>query len=78
MTDQSIEQNVSDHSRSIAQIHEILLLLARRQQETERVLGETALQQQANAQQIAANAEAIAELRVLMQDRYGGNGQRGE
>ena len=72
MTDQSsLEQTVAHHSTAIAQINEILILIARRQQETVQI-------QQENAQQIAANAQAIAELRATIQDRYGGNGQRGE
>ncbi|PSB25726.1 hypothetical protein [Stenomitos frigidus] len=73
MTDQSssLEQTVAHHNAAIAQINEILLLIARRQQETVQI-------QQENAQQIAANAQAIAELRATLQDRYGGNGQRGE
>ena len=94
MTDQSplFEQTVAEHSRSSAQINEILLLLARRQQEHDRSLQETrealravvavqqetADQQRANVQQIAANAQAIAELRALFQDRYGGNGHGGD
>ncbi|MBW4694768.1 MAG: hypothetical protein KME27_23710 [Lyngbya sp. HA4199-MV5] len=80
MTDQSssLEQTVAHHSTAIAQINEILLLIARRQQETDRLQQETIQIQQANAQQIAANAQAIAELRAALQDRYGGNGQRGE
>lgn len=80
MTDQSssLEQTVANHSTAIAQTNEILLLIARRQQETDRILQETIQIQQANAQQIAANAQAIAELRATIQDRYGGNGQRGE
>ncbi|MBC7969134.1 MAG: hypothetical protein H7Z11_03195 [Verrucomicrobia bacterium] len=70
MTDQpsALEQTVAHHSNVIAQINEILLLIARRQQETVEI-------QQENAQQIAANAQAIAELRATIQDRYGGNGQ---
>lgn len=73
MTDQPspLEQTVANHSSAIAQINEILLLIARRQQETDRI-------QQENAQQIAANTQNIAELRAAIQDRYGGNGQRGE
>lgn len=80
MTDQSssLEQNVAYHSAAIAQINEILLLIARRQQESDRIQQETIRMQQENAQQIAANAQAIGELRAVIQDRYGGNGQRGE
>ncbi|XHX76574.1 MAG: hypothetical protein RBJ76_19340 [Stenomitos frigidus ULC029] len=78
MTDQSfpLEQTVAQHSNAIAQINEILLLIARRQQETVQI-------QQANAQQITANTQdiaelrrSIAELRATLQDRYGGNGQQ--
>jgi BarA-like signal transduction histidine kinase len=63
MTDQtpsqpnlSLEQTVVEHSRAIAQIDAILLAIAR--------------QQQVNAQQIAANAEGIAELRAILRDRF--------
>ena len=78
MTDQSspLEQTVASHSNTIAQINEILLLIARRQQESDRIQQETIQIQQANAQQIAANAQAITELRATIQDRYGGNGQQ--
>ncbi len=84
MTDQStpLEQTVAHHSNAIAQINEILLLIAKRQQESDRIQQEnhriqqeTIRIQQENAQQIAANAQAIAELRATIQDRYGGNGQ---
>ncbi|HEY9653904.1 MAG TPA: hypothetical protein V6C50_00290 [Crinalium sp.] len=80
MTDQSssLEQTVAQHSSAIAQINEILLLIARRQQESDRIQQETIRIQQANAQQIATNTQAIAELRATIQDRYGSNGQRGE
>lgn len=80
MTDQSslLEQTVAHHSAPIAQINEILLLIARRQQESDPIQQETIQIQQANAQQIAANAQAIAELRATLQDRYSANGQRGE
>lgn len=85
MADQSVELTVAEHRRSIAQINDILLLLAQRTQEHDRLIAETrevlqrvALQQEANTQQIAANAQAISELRSLMQDRYGGNGQGGD
>jgi len=63
MTEQSslLEQTVAHHSAAIAQINEILILIARRQQETVQI-------QQENAQQIAANAQAIAELRAALQD----------
>lgn len=78
MTDQSspLEQTVAQHSNAIAQINEILLLIARRQQETVQIQEENAQQIVANTQQIAANAQAIAELRATLQDRYGGNGQQ--
>ncbi len=56
-----LEQTVAHHSAAIAQINEILILIARRQQETVQI-------QQENAQQIAANAQAIAELRAALQD----------
>ncbi|GEM_PF-881392 len=77
MTDQpsSLEQTVAHHSNVIAQINEILLLIARRHQESDQIQQETIRIQQENAQQIAANAQAIAELRATIQDRYGGNGQ---
>ncbi|XGV95348.1 MAG: hypothetical protein ACAF41_21710 [Leptolyngbya sp. BL-A-14] len=74
MTDQSptLEQTVAEHSHSIAQINEILLLLARRQQEHDSGLQEIreALRavvavQQETAEQQRANAQAIAELRAL-------------
>lgn len=94
MTDQSplFEQTVAEPSRSISQINEILLLLAQRQQEHDRglqeiretlravtvVQRETADQQRANVQQIAVNAQAIAELRALFQDRYSDNGHGGD
>ena len=73
MTDQSssLEQTVANHSTTIAQINEILLLIAQRQQETIHI-------QQENAQQIAANTQGLAELRAIIRDRYSGNGQRGE
>jgi hypothetical protein len=73
-----LEQAVAQHSSTIAQINEILLLIARRQQESDRIQQETVQIQQANAQQIAANAQAITELRAANQDRYGGNRQRSE
>lgn len=80
MTDQSssLEQIVAHHSTAIAQINEILPLIARRQQESDRIQQETIQIQQANAQQVAANAQAIAELRATIQGQYGDNGQRGE
>ncbi|MBW4473167.1 MAG: hypothetical protein KME45_22735 [Stenomitos rutilans HA7619-LM2] len=54
--DRSLEQTVAEHSRAIAQIDAILLVIAR--------------QQQVNAQQIAANAEGIAELKAILRDRF--------
>lgn len=80
MTDQAspLEQTVGQHSNAIVQINEILLLIARRQQETVQIQEENAQQIVANTQQFAANAQAITELRATIQDRYGGNGQRGE
>lgn len=85
MADQSssLEQTVAHHSTAIAQINEILLLIARRQQETDRILQEshriqqeTIRIQQENAQQIAANTQDIAALRAMIRDRYSGNGQQ--
>ncbi|XGV98653.1 MAG: hypothetical protein ACAF41_06875 [Leptolyngbya sp. BL-A-14] len=73
-----MEQTVAHYSAEIAQINQILLLIARRQQEADRIQQETIQIQQANAQQIAASASAIAELRATVQDRYGSDGQRGE
>ena len=55
-SDRPLEQTVAEHSRAIAQIDAILLTIAR--------------QQEVNAQQIAANAEGIAELRVILRDRF--------
>ena len=80
MTDQSssLEQTVAHHSAAIAQINEILLLIARRQQETDRMQQENAQQIIANTQDIAELRRSIAELRTILQNRYGGNGQRGE
>jgi ribosomal protein L29 len=80
MTDQasSLEQTVAHHNAAIAQINEILLLIARRQQETVQIQQENAQQIIANTQDIAELRRSIAELRATLRDRYGGNGQRGE
>lgn len=65
MTDQmfdrltEIEQRQQRQDAVVAQIHEILLLVAQRQDR--------------NAAQIEANTIAIAELRAIMQERYNGN-----
>ncbi len=54
-----IEQRQQRQDAVAAQIHEILLLVAQRQDR--------------NAAQIEANTIAIAELRALLQERYNGN-----
>lgn len=57
------EQRQQRQDAVVAQIHEILLLTAQRQER--------------NAAQIEANTEAIAELRAILRDRYS-NGQSGD
>ncbi|MBW4694767.1 MAG: hypothetical protein KME27_23705 [Lyngbya sp. HA4199-MV5] len=74
----SLGQIVAHHSAAIAQINEILLLVAQRQQETVQIQKENAQQIATNTQDIAELRRSIAELRTILQDRYGGNGQRGE
>lgn len=59
-----LEQRQQRQDEVVAQIHEILLLLAQRQQETEAILNRTAAQQEINTRE-------IAELRAILRDRYG-------
>ena len=65
MTDQMpdrlslIEQRQQRQDEVVTQIHELLLLIAQRQER--------------NAAQIEANTTAIAELRAIVQSTYGGN-----
>lgn len=63
-----VEQRQQRQDQVVAQIHEILLLLAQRQQETERTLDRTAAQQE-------TNTRAIADLQTMLRDQYRGNGQ---
>ncbi|MBW4692384.1 MAG: hypothetical protein KME27_11530 [Lyngbya sp. HA4199-MV5] len=62
-----LEQRMQRQDQTIAQIHEILLLVAQSNQQTQQTLERTARQQEINTQE-------IAELRSIMRDRYG-NGQ---
>ena len=80
-----LEQTVAYLGRTQAQTDEILLLLARRSAEHEQAMQEisdtlnrTAQRQEANAVQIAANTEGLAELRTILRERYNGNGQASE
>lgn len=65
-----VEQRQQRQDDTVAQIHEILLLLAQRQQQTEQTLDRTVALQE-------ANTIAIAELRTILRDRYS-NGQSGD
>ncbi|GEM_PF-914173 len=63
-----VEQRQQRQDQVVAQIHEILLLLAQRQQQTEQTLDRTAAQQE-------TNTRAIADLQTMLRDQYRGNGQ---
>lgn len=57
-----VEQMQQRQDQVVAQIHEILLLLAQRQQETEQTLDRTAAQQE-------TDTRAIADLQTMLRDR---------
>jgi len=73
MTDQTperlteMEQRQQRQDETVAQIHEILLLLAQSQQQTQLTLDRTAAQQEINTRE-------IAELKAILRERYNGNG----
>jgi len=57
-----VEQTQQRQDQVVAQIHEMLLLLAQRQHETERTLDRTAAQQE-------TDTRAIADLQTRLRDR---------
>ncbi|MBW4578605.1 MAG: hypothetical protein KME42_03405 [Tildeniella nuda ZEHNDER 1965/U140] len=60
-----VEQRQQRQDQVVAQIHEILLLLAQRQQQTEQTLDRTAAQQE-------TNTRAIADLQAILRDSVPG------
>ena len=77
MTDQTsdrlttLEQRQQQQDRTIAQINEILLVVARQQQVNAQQLAALDSRLDRNAAQVEANTLAIAELRAILRDRYG-------
>jgi hypothetical protein len=69
-----LKQRQRRQDETVTQIHEILLLLAQRQQQTEATLAHTVASLDRTAAQQEINTRAIAELRAILRDRYG-NGQ---
>lgn len=72
-----VEARQQRQEQVVAQIHEILLVVAQSHRESAIRLDQIEQQQAANAQQIAGNAQAIAELQAILRERYNGNGQTG-
>ena len=66
----TVEARQQRQEQIVAQIHEILLVVAQSHRESATRLDRIDQQQ-------AANAQAIADLQAILRERYNGNGQTG-